>query len=87
MQLTAKHQEYWQKNLRVTGTLLFIWFFITFVLGFFARELASITIFGFPLSFYMAAQGSLIIYVLIIYFYARYMNRLDVEYGVEEEED
>ena len=87
MQLTAKHQEYWQKNLKVTGTLLLIWFFTTFVLGFFARELASITIFGFPLSFYMAAQGSLIIYVLIIYFYARYMNRLDVEYGVEEEED
>ncbi|OGB23387.1 MAG: hypothetical protein A3I66_01605 [Burkholderiales bacterium RIFCSPLOWO2_02_FULL_57_36] len=87
MQLSVKHLEYWQKNLRVTGILLFIWFFVTFVLGYFARELASITILGFPFSFYMAAQGSLIIYVLIIFIYARYMNRLDVEYGVEEEEE
>ena len=42
---------------------------------------------GWPLSFYMAAQGSLIIYVVIIWFYARYMNNLDKEYGVHEGED
>jgi putative solute:sodium symporter small subunit len=87
MQLSAKHQEYWQKNLRVTGILLLAWFFTTFVLGYFARELSSITIFGFPFSFYMGAQGSLIIYVLIIWYYARYMNNLDIEYGVEEGEE
>ena len=87
MQPTAKHQEYWRKNLRLTGILLAIWFLTTFVSGYFARELATITFFGFPLSFYIAAQGSLIIYVLIIFFYARYMNRLDVEYNVHEEDE
>jgi len=84
MQLTEKHKQYWQKNLRLTGVLLAIWFVATFVIGYFARELQSITILGFPFPFYMGAQGSLIIYVLIIWYYARSMNQLDHEYGVHE---
>ena len=87
MQLTEKHREYWRKNLKITGILLFIWFVVTYVIGWFAKELASITILGFPFPFYMGAQGSLIIYVLIIWYYARYMNKLDQEYGVAEEEE
>lgn len=87
MQLSAKHEEYWHRNLKVTAVLLAIWFFITYVLGYFARELGAISILGFPLSFYMGAQGSLIIYVGIIWYYARYMNALDEEYGVHEGED
>jgi putative solute:sodium symporter small subunit len=53
-------------------------------MAYFAIPLAEINFFGWPLSFYMAAQGSLIIYVLIIWYYARYMRKLDVEYGVDE---
>lgn len=87
MQLTEKHKEYWQKNLRITSILLAIWFFVTYVVGYFARELSGITILGFPLPFYMGAQGSLIIYVAIIWFYAKYMNTLDEEYGVAEGEE
>lgn len=87
MKLTEKHKEYWQKNLRITAILLGTWFVVTFVVGWFSAELNSITIIGFPLGFYMSAQGCLIIYVLIIGYYARYMNRLDVEYGVHEEDD
>jgi putative solute:sodium symporter small subunit len=83
MQLTERHQEYWRKNLRITSILLAIWFLVTFVLTFFAREL-TFNFFGWPFSFYMAAQGSLIIYVVIIWFYARYMNNLDLEYDVHE---
>lgn len=86
MELTAKHREYWQRNLNLTMTLLVIWFIVTFVVGFFAREL-SFNFFGWPFSFYMCAQGSLIIYVFLIWFYARRMRRLDEEYGVEEGED
>ncbi len=67
MQLTEKHKEYWQKNLRMTGILLVLWFIVTFVIAYFARELQSVTIIGFPFSFYMGAQGSLIIYVAIIW--------------------
>ena len=87
MQLTERHLEYWHKNLVITGILLFVWFVVTFVEGWFARELNSVVLFGFPLGFYMSAQGSLIIYCLIIYIYARYMNDLDKVYGVEEGED
>lgn len=86
MQLTEKHKEYWNKNLRITGTLLAIWFLVSFVLTYFAKEL-TFNFFGWPFSFYMAAQGSLIIYVIIIWFYARYMNNLDKEYGVHEGEE
>ncbi|MBK9363918.1 MAG: DUF4212 domain-containing protein [Rubrivivax sp.] len=85
MQLTERHHQYWQKNLRITGFLLGIWFVVTFVLGFFARDL-NFTFFGWPFSFWVAAQGALIVYVVIIWFYARYMNRLDQEFGVAEEE-
>jgi putative solute:sodium symporter small subunit len=87
MQLTQKHQEYWGRNLKMTGILLAIWFVVTFVASFFARELNSIVVFGFPLGFYMGAQGSLIVYVLIIWYYARQMNKLDEEYGVHEGDD
>ena len=71
MQTSQKHKDYWRKNLRITTILLAIWFVVTFVVSYYARELSSITLFGFPLGFYMGAQGSLIIYVAIIWFYAR----------------
>lgn len=86
MQLSQKHVEYWHRNLKVTAILLAIWFVVTFVFGWYARELNEINIIV-PLGFYMGAQGSLIIYVLIIWVYARYMNNLDQEYGVHEGED
>jgi putative solute:sodium symporter small subunit len=84
MQLTEKHKEYWSRNLKITAVLLIIWFVVTFVMGYFAVPLAEINFFGWPLSFYMAAQGSLIIYVAILYYYAKKMRQLDVEYGVDE---
>jgi putative solute:sodium symporter small subunit len=84
MQLTEKHRQYWSRNLKITAVLLFIWFLVTFVMGYFAIPLAEINFFGWPLSFYMAAQGSLIIYVAILYYYAKKMRQLDVEYGVDE---
>jgi putative solute:sodium symporter small subunit len=83
---TAKQNEYWRRNLRLTAVLLGIWFVATFVVIYFARELNGIVIMGFPFAFFMGAQGSLIIYVLIIWFYARRMNQLDQEYGVHEGE-
>ena len=87
MKLTEKHREYWRRNLRLTATLLGIWFVATFVVIFYARELNAIVLFGFPFAFYMGAQGSLIIYVLVIWFYAHRMNDLDKEYDVDEGED
>jgi putative solute:sodium symporter small subunit len=69
----------------MTALLLAIWFVVTFVVGYFARDL-NFTFFGWPFSFWVGAQGALIVYVLIIWWYAAYMNRLDQEHGVAEEE-
>lgn len=86
MQVAAKLQEYWRRNLNITAVLLAVWFVVTFVIGYFAREL-SFSFFGWPFSFWVGAQGALVVYMLIIWFYARYMNNLDQEYGVQEEEE
>ncbi len=85
MKVSENHQNYWRKNLRITSILLAIWFVVTFVVAFFARDL-NFNFFGWPFSFWVGAQGALVVYVCIIGFYARYMNRLDVEHGVAEEE-
>jgi putative solute:sodium symporter small subunit len=84
-QLSERHHEYWRKNLRITAILLAIWFVVTYVVAYFARDL-NFTFFGWPFSFWMASQGSLIVYVVIIWFYANYMNKLDQQHGVAEEE-
>jgi putative solute:sodium symporter small subunit len=86
MQLTESHRRYWQKNLNITAWLMMIWFVVTFVVSFFARDL-SFTFFGWPFSFWMAAQGSLVVYMAIIWYYAHYMNQLDQEHGVAEAEE
>lgn len=84
-QITETHRHYWSKNLRITGILLAIWFVVTYGIGFFARDL-DFKFFGWPFSFWVGAQGALVVYVVIIWFYARYMNKLDQEHGVAEEE-
>ena len=86
MELTESHRQYWQKNLNITAVLMAVWFVVTFVVGFYARDL-NFNFFGWPFSFWMGSQGSLIVYVVIIWFYARYMNQLDQEHGVAEVEE
>ena len=85
MEMSDRHREYWQRNLRITGILMAIWFVVTFVVGYFARDL-NFTFFGWPFSFWMGAQGALVVYVVLIWYYAHYMNKLDQEYGVAEED-
>lgn len=86
MQLSAKQVEYWHKNLKLTAVLLAIWFLVTFVFGFFAIPISKLTIpvLDFPAAYYIAAQGALIVYVLILYYYAKRMRQYDVEYDVDE---
>ena len=86
MELTQKHHDYWRKNITITTILLMIWAVVTFVVGWYAREM-SFNFFGWPFSFWVGGQGALVIYVIIIGYYARYMNRLDIEYGVQEGEE
>ena len=85
MELSAKHHEYWRKNLVITAILFVVWFVFTFVEIWFARELNSgFTILGFPAAFYMSAQGSLAVYVALIGIYALLMRKLDKQYDVDE---
>ena len=79
-------QEYWRYNIKVTTILLAIWFVVTFLIsGIWASWLNQWTIIGFPLGYYMAAQGSLAIFVIEIAVYAKLMNAKDIEYGIREE--
>ena len=78
-------QAHWRATLRWTQGLLLVWFGVTFVVAYNARAM-DFEFFGWPFSFWMGAQGALVIYVLIIWYYARYMNKLDQEFGVAEEE-
>ncbi|MBI4757312.1 MAG: DUF4212 domain-containing protein [Betaproteobacteria bacterium] len=86
MHRSEKHREYWRKNLRITTILLLVWFLVTFVPIYWAKEFNAVSFFGWPLGFYMGAQGSLIVYVVVIWLYARIMDGLDRKYGVHEEE-
>ncbi|NRF67631.1 DUF4212 domain-containing protein [Aquincola sp. S2] len=85
MPVADKPRTYWSRNLRIIGILLAIWFFVTFVFGYFAGEL-NFSFFGWPFSFWVASQGALIVYCLIIWYYASYMSKLDKEYGVAEDD-
>ena len=79
-------QEYWQYNVKITNILLAIWFVVTFLIsGIWAGWLNQWSIIGFPLGYYMAAQGSLAIFVIEIAVYAWLMNKKDIEYGIREE--
>jgi putative solute:sodium symporter small subunit len=71
--------RHWRRTRLLTAALLCLWFCATFGIGFFARELEHIRFFGWPLSYYMGAQGSLIIFLGIIGFYALAMRRIDDE--------
>lgn len=79
-------RAYWHRNLGLTATLLALWFAATFLAVWFVDDLNAFTFLGFPLGFYMTAQGSLAIYVVLVWVYARAMNRLDRKYGVAEED-
>lgn len=68
---------YWRRTRNFTLYLAALWLLATFCVIFFARELHGISLFGWPLSFYMAAQGILLIYVFIVGIYAWRMHRLD----------
>lgn len=78
-------KEYWHRNLRLIATLLIIWALVSLVAGIIlAKPLFTIHIGGLPLSFWFAQQGSIIVFVLLIFIYAWRMDRLDEEYDVQE---
>lgn len=76
----AQSQSYWQDTRRLTGALVALWFVLTFGTIFFARELSGLRFFGWPLSFYLLAQGVILLYAALIAFYAWRMDELERQY-------
>ena len=76
----------WAANVRLITILLLIWFAVAFLSILFVNQLNQIEILtSFPLGYYMGAQGSLIVFVILIFYYAWHMERLDQAYGVGQE--
>jgi putative solute:sodium symporter small subunit len=85
---TSDRSKYWRANLRYVGTLLVIWFLVSYGFGIlFVEQLNSIRLGGFQLGFWFAQQGSIYVFVALIYVYVRLMNRLDRAHDVDEGAD
>ncbi|MSO89128.1 MAG: DUF4212 domain-containing protein [Rhodospirillaceae bacterium] len=80
-----KMDNYWRKTSRLMWTILALWFVASFGVHFFAVPLNGIKILGFPLGFYFAAQGSLIVFVVLCFWNAHAQNKIDEEFGVAED--
>jgi putative solute:sodium symporter small subunit len=82
---TAQMQRYWTKTSTLMWTIFALWIFFSFVAPLFAVQLNGIRFLGFPLGFYMAAQGSLIAFVVLCVWNAVAQNKIDEEFGVQED--
>ena len=76
---------YWNKTSGLMWTVLAIWAFFSFFVHIFAPSLHPIHILGFPVGFYVAAQGSLIVFVVVLFWFAKRQNQIDEEFGVQED--
>ena len=84
--LTARN--YWKANLRLVAWCLLVWFAVSYGCGILLVEpLNRIQIYGFKLGFWFAQQGSIYVFLALIFFYAARMNALDRRYGVDERDE
>ena len=80
------NQAYWKANLKLVAWCLSIWFVVSFLFGIILVEpLNKISIGGYKLGFWFAQQGSIYVFVVLIFFYTYRMNKLDRQFGVNEE--
>jgi putative solute:sodium symporter small subunit len=84
----SKEKVYWKKNIRIVLSLLAVWFFVSFGMGILLVDvLDNFRLFGFKLGFWMAQQGSIFCFVVIIFVYVYRMNKLDHQYDLDEDQD
>ncbi|MCA6078229.1 DUF4212 domain-containing protein [Fulvivirga sedimenti] len=85
MNMPKNLKDYWRRNLRYLAILLSIWFVVSYGFGILlVDQLNNIQIGGFKLGFWFAQQGSIYVFLILIFVYVRWMNRLDKEYNVDE---
>ena len=79
-------QEYWKANLRLMAFCLSIWFVVSYLFGIvLVDQLNAISLGGYQLGFWFAQQGSIYVFVVLIFFYAYRMNKLDRQFDVHED--
>jgi putative solute:sodium symporter small subunit len=84
----SQSNDYWQANLRLIALCLVIWFVVSFGFGIILVEpMNAISIGGFKLGFWFAQQGSIYVFVALIFFYANRMHKLDRKFNVHEDKD
>ena len=84
----SKAKVYWKKNISIVLSLLAVWFFVSFGMGILLVDvLDSFRFFGFKFGFWMAQQGSIFCFVILIFVYVYKMNKLDHQYDVDEDQD
>ena len=80
-----KSKAYWKENIKYVLILLTIWFLVSYGAGIIFKDaLNSIRVGGFKLGFWFAQQGSIYVFVILIFVYVRLMNKLDKKYGYDE---
>ena len=85
MAQTVNAERHWSRTSTLMWVMMALWIFFSYVIHFFVETLNGIKILGFPLGFYMAAQGSLIAFVIMLFIYARRQEAIDREEGVAED--
>jgi putative solute:sodium symporter small subunit len=79
-----RRSRYWRANLRVLSILLTLWFAVSFGLGIlFVEQLNRFHVGGFPLGFWFSQQGSIYVFIVLVFVYARWMDRIDRDHGVD----
>lgn len=82
---TPDRVSYWNKTKNLMIIMMALWVFFGYVIHMFVASLNNIVILGFPFGYYMAAQGSLIAFVIMLFVFARRQNAIDEEHGVAED--
>jgi putative solute:sodium symporter small subunit len=82
----SKREEHWRRTKSLMIITLTIWFIFSFVVHWFADGLNSVTFFGWPLGFYMAAQGSEIVFVITLFWFVKAQDKIDRDCGLAEED-
>ena len=86
--LQERRKAYWRANLRILAILMSIWFTVSFGCGIlFVDQLNQIKLGGFRFGFWLAQQGSIYVFLVLIFVYVRFMNKLDRKFKFEEEND
>jgi len=80
-------EEHWRKTRKLMIGHLIVWFIFAYAVHMFASQLSQVSFFGWPLNYYLAAQGSLIVFVVQLFLFNWQQHKIDVDHGVAEEED